>query len=77
MTRFSTVDAPTDVPGTFLAYENGTIEAGSGMWVAFGADTRWTNLLLTGNQDCNSSTFGGDPAPGTAKTCVIGPWNGA
>ena len=65
-------------PGNYLVAEDGTFDAGPGMLVAFGADTRWVEKHLIGLQTCNGSTFdGADPAPFTYKSCVVGPWDGS
>jgi hypothetical protein len=37
--------------------------------VRYGAEGAWVEQEVAGEVDCSSSGFGGDPTPGTAKTC--------
>jgi hypothetical protein len=53
------------------ATEGQTCVLGSGRYVAFGANGRFVFKNLQGSSACVISTFGVDPAPGVAKSCLF------
>lgn len=59
-----------DLDWTDTMAENAEFTVTEDTQVRFGADVRWFNQLFTaGTYTCDGTTFGGDPAPFTAKTC--------
>ncbi|MCZ8015487.1 MAG: DUF1996 domain-containing protein [Limnobacter sp.] len=70
------------VPNTDPSYtwsrvsgQGGTFNIAGTKTVRYGADVRWKQRSMTGNnQWCTDPMFGGDPAPGIANTCEV--WTG-
>lgn len=55
-----------------LAAENALFVLKAPSTVRFGAEPRLSvKVLPAGNHHCTNATFGGDPAPGTQKTCEM------
>jgi beta-glucanase (GH16 family) len=53
----------------YCADENGQCAFSDTETVRYGANNTYFTRTSTGGTACNSSTFGGDPVPGTAKHC--------
>ncbi len=54
-----------------VAGQNGSISAGSGASVAYGANGNFFFKILSGSASCTVGTFGGDPAIGFSKSCYL------
>ena len=71
---YSGLTQPPQSPYTLCAPENGSCSFTGTQNVAFGANGHFfykTNV--TSPITCNNATFGGDPIPGTVKSCYYGP----
>ena len=80
--QLETIPAAYQAPGgeaawTTVASEGESFSA-TGTWtVRYGANGRWLTRTVTGTVPCTFDYFGGDPAPGTVKSCQrFDAWSG-
>jgi hypothetical protein len=70
-TTAPTTTAPTtSATWTTCSTLNGLCVFSGTRQVRYGAGTSWIYKTYTSTAYCNSNSFGGDPAPGVAKTCA-------
>ncbi len=55
------------------AVEGGSCAVSQASVVLYGSDTRWLAKTTAAVQACSNLAFGGDPAPGVVKRCVVVP----
>lgn len=55
------------------ATEGGSCAVSQASVVMYGSDTRWLAKTTAAAQACSNVAFGGDPAPGVVKRCVVVP----
>ena len=58
---------------TPCATEGGVCKFSGQRRVAFGTDGKYRQRVFTNGARCTNEAFGGDPAPGRVKTCLLSP----